>query len=507
MIRNSNNKTNLSSRAGFLKLLIVVLGLGGMACGSLPGELKTQLTNLQLVFEKTKLFQPKTGQIYLYHTQSTNMEIKGVKIVGEKASWFELIQSPTFPLRLESGTQTGKWLTLQFFSSQEGSFSAHVEVTYQANPQQPEQTMRIVLQAEAVSSANPARLQSNLTSNVVDFGTITTQDTLTHELILFNESDSVINIDQLKLVDNEKMAFKMPFPLPVPFRVFPNKENGRSVLLQAQIAETGTYEAWLLIASQNATNLTKEGTRFVKLKVEVVPYQQPGSVSFHTTNGQVYFKDVKANERKEQVVTLFNQGQLAAQILSIQIKGDTSGVWSVADVPTQPFALEGGGMEKGRDIKVVFMSSTPRPSNAQLHVEYLRDPKRPESKTQAGLGLQHDMSQAWYSFDCVSVDFGAVDKNQTVQRSCSLRSRGNIDLILRGVKFQSTEGKESHFKWTSPTVFPIQLSPNQRVDVTLAYTPAESNANDQGRWIPDTNILVDREEDRPALLVRGRSNR
>lgn len=498
---------NLKCRLLVLRFLLVGWGVVMVACGSSVGELKTQLANNALMFEKTNIFQPKVGQVYLYHTQDVAMEIKQVKIVGEQASSFELIQSPTLPITLEAGTQQGKWFALQFFSSQEGTFSAHLEITYMPRPEATEQVLRISLQAQAVSSGNPARLLTDVSSNVVDFGTITTQDALVQEVMLFTEGDTTITIDELKLVDNDKMTFKMPFPLPLPFRVFPGKDNARSLLLQAQNTEVGTYEAWLLIASRNATNLTSEGTRLLKLKVEVVPYKQPGSVSFLTTNGQVYFRDVKPNERKEQSVTIYNPGELPVQILSIKINGDSSEAWSVENAPTAPWSLEGKGVEKGKEVKVVYRESNPRTRIAQLQVEYLRDPKQPDNKIVAALGLRHDTSQPWYTFDCISVDFGTVDKNQTVQRSCSLRSTGNIDLQIRGVKFVRVEGKENHFKWTSPNLFPIQLSPNQRVSVTLEYTPTETNANDEGRWVPDTNIVIDREEERPVLLVRGRSNR
>lgn len=479
-------------------------------CGMPPAELLTNLEGKALVINETVLFKPSVGQVYVYHTHGASVELTEIQVKGDKAVHFELVQAPAFPMTMEGGNQKGTWFNIQFFSSTVGSFDANLEIKYKVGENGVVGTLSIPMKATAIASTNPTQLLLDPQTTVLDFGTIHNQEAGSMELMLYNTSETILNITGMKLVDNEKKAFSIPFPLPTPFRIFPGKENGRPVVFQAQSATPGTYEAWLSLSSDNAGNLSKEGTRLIKLTVKVVKYKSPPRLRFRSSrtssSSYVRFRDIPANQEHVEKLTLWNQGELPGKIVKMEFVNDEKKVWSFRNKPTLPINVEGPDLSKGTTFEVVYKNSISVPYSVMLQVDYLTDPEQPEAVTSVVFRLEHETSRAWYSFDCATLNFGRVPKDSSTNRSCRIRNTGNIDVVLKGVKYVKSEGADGHFKWLNPTSFPFTIRPGRSFTVVIEYKPKTKGAEDSGRFVPDTNIVVENEDDRPVLRVTGESN-
>ncbi|TNE45146.1 MAG: hypothetical protein EP343_28155 [Deltaproteobacteria bacterium] len=499
-------RTGTAFGLNFLGLAFVTLWVG---CGAPQGKLLTNLDGKPLVIGETILFKPKVGQVYVYHSHGAPLELTNVQVKGDQAVHFELVQAPAFPLAMEGGNQKGNWFNVQFFSSTAGAFQATLEIEYKTGEGRTTGTLLIPMEGTAVESNNPIRLQVEPETTVLDFGTIHNKEAISKEIVLYNTSESILTIDSLELVDNDKKAFQIPFPLPTPFRVFPGKENGRPVVFQAQHATPGTYEAWLSLSSENAGNLSKDGTRLIKLRVKIVEYQTPPRLRFRVgatgSSSYVRLRDVPANEEKVERVTLWNSGQIPAKIVKIFVPDDAEKAWTVRKAPELPFEVKGTTHSNGVDIEVVYKSSKPTGQRVQLQVDYLRDPNQPDSISSAVLQLEHEVSRAWYAFDCTVLNFGRVDKDSTTRRSCRIRNIGNIDVTISSIKYVKTRGEDSPFRWINPS-FPLRMSPGSSYTVLVEYVPKTSGADDEGQFVPTSNIIVENEEERPVLRVQGQTN-
>ncbi len=499
----------LNSRRVWSTLTILILSFLMGACGPLRGQLKTNLKGGALVFPSTKLFEAQKASVFLFNVKGSAVTITDLKLVGEAAVNFELLQGLSTPHVLEAGVredgkQKGQWLILQFFASKPGTYQASLEISYQLEQGGPNNKMLLPLKADAkVVNNDDARIKIEPAAGSLDFGSITTRGAQTLELVLYNESNTAITINSVDIVNNDSKTFKQAFPLPQPFQVFPGKANGRTLLLQASNTKEGTYEAWLRVASSNAINLSKDGIRLVKLKVKITKYLSPGNLRFHVSSGRVYFKEVPPNEERRQEITLYNSGQLPAKITSMQIINDPNKVWSLRDEPKVPFTIEGPGLGSGKSMQVVFKDPKPNYRLSRLQVTYIANPKYPESKRTIVLTLLHEKARPLLSVGCRTLEYGTVKKGDWELRLCSIRSFGNVDLVIKSLTWETIKGKASNFKMVQP-ILPFGLRPGTSHSLQIKYTPTSSKDDDEIRVILETNLVLDKPEDKPRILLRGR---
>jgi hypothetical protein len=475
------------------------------SCGSTPGTWNTDLSHNRLDFT-TEIHTPKTASFLLYHTWSSAVSIAELKLTGNAVNQFQIASIIDYPIKLQGSKNNGLTVTIHFIAAQVGDYQAFLEVYVAQDAQDaPQKAIQIELIGRATQPSKLPTLQTDVENNVLDFGTISTQGLSTKQLMLFTESTKALYVDKLQIVDNDKNVFKIVFPPPVPFLVHSGKENGRPLVIQANSEATGDFKSWLLLASSDAENISKEGTKLIEFRVRIEPYKKPGELKTDLASNRLVFRDVPANQKAEQSFLLYNTGELPLEIRSFEIMNDTHKVFEIVDPPQTPFKLEPGKSETGKTIKIKYLYSKESIAlQANLQIKYVF-PEYPKMEQVFHVTLAHEATRAWMTMNCNGeMIFGNVRKNQNVSRICTLRSTGNIALEIRSYQFTKTSGEAGHFIWHIPTL-PVSIEPNQSVSVQIWYHPKTAPSQDEGVYKLDTNIKVPDGMEPPNIRVIGNS--
>lgn len=231
--------------------------------------------------------------------------------------------------------------------------------------------------------------------------------------------------------------------------------------------------------------------------------QAPGTLETDPEN-QILFSSITVNEAQPEQLTIYNNGQLDTTVTKIEIKNDTDGVFKVTKAPSLPFTLK-AGKENGVKITVQFLTEKPGEYRGLLKI-YSPDAINVGQDGAINVTLRHEQLTPDPTFECGDkLDFGAVDKGKSKTLECKIRNRGNAELIITDAKFNVEKGNKESFTITGPA-YPIKIPADNTtlVGIKIKFEPKQYPPKEaQGTFVFETNMQVDREEDKPSLLVVG----
>lgn len=199
-----------------------------------------------------------------------------------------------------------------------------------------------------------------------------------------------------------------------------------------------------------------------------------GKLATNQPGNTVLFSNIQVNQKHTISFILYNEGERELTVSSLKMIDDTQGVFKLLNPPQTPFTLA-SGKTSGKRITVQFNPSSARSFEGRIQVES-SDASNVTSEGMFYVSVRHQKLTADLKWSCNgTLRFDSVEKGKKQTKECTVRNRGNADLIVRKIEYiREKGGKNQDFKWETPQLpFTLKMGDSKGHTVRVTYAPSD----------------------------------
>jgi hypothetical protein len=414
-----------------VSLLLALCGCGGVVINA-AASAQLSLSANMLEFGNVTLNSSATKTLTITSSGNAPLTVSSVTVNGAEFA----MSGTSFPATLE----VGQAMTLQVSFAPVTASAAKGTITIAANSAT-QSTTTVTLTGNGIMSPSP---QLSVSSDSLDFGSVTVNSTSTKRLTLTSSGNSALSVNSVAVTGAEFTVSGSSFPVIL--------NPGESATLQVSFVPTvaGAANEKIEISSNSGSGST---TTVAVSGMGV----QVASPELTLSAASIDFGGVAVNTESTKTVILSSSGGAALTIDSVKV----AGAGFIISNATFPATLNPG---QAVTLQVDFDPTVTGSATGAINISSNSSSGGSVMVSLHGTGITSATPQLTLSTN--SLMFGAVVVNSTSTKVLTLTSSGTAALTIGSVAVSG-----SGFVISGAT-FPATLNPGQLVTLQVGFDPS-----------------------------------